>query len=278
MRRQFAILGSPVAHSLSPPMQNAAFAAAGLDAVYRALEVSPDQLEPTLATLHREGYEGLNVTLPHKEAAFRLARTSTAEAHAVAAANTLRRLGEGWQAHATDAPGFLAWVDALRVTVAGAQVLLLGAGGAARSVAWALLSRRVGAIDVASRSPGRARTLITDLDANATHWTRLASSALAEAPSVREGPRWSLLVRALSPKEVAPEEARWWSGLSPGGIVLDLNYGARADGARALAARMGRRFEDGKEMLLQQGALSFTHWTGLPAPVGAMRAALQAAG
>ena len=278
MTRRFAILGAPVAHSLSPPMQNAAFAAAGVDAVYRALEVEPERLESTLASLHAEGYEGLNVTVPHKEAAFRLARIATDEARAIGAANTLRRLDEGWEAHATDGPGFLAWVDALRATVSGAQVLLVGAGGAARSVAWALLSRRVAAIDVASRSPARARALITDLDAHTKHWTRLTSAALADAPSVREGPRWDLLVRAVTPKEVGPEEARWWSGLKPGGLVLDLNYGARADGARALAAQLGRRFEDGKEMLLQQGALSFTHWTGLPAPIAAMRAALRAAG
>ncbi len=278
MTRRFAILGAPVAHSLSPPMQNAAFGAAGLDAFYRALDVPPERLESTLATLHAEGYEGLNVTVPHKEAAFRLARAATDEARAIGAANTLRRLDEGWEAHATDGPGFLAWVDALRVAVSGAQVLLVGAGGAARGVAWSLLSRRVAAIDVASRSSARALALITDLDGNAKHWTRLTAAALAEAPSVREGPRWDLLVRAVTPTEVGPEEARWWSGVKPGGIVLDLNYGARAEGARSLAAQLGRRFEDGKEMLLQQGALSFTHWTGLPAPMAAMRAALRAAG
>lgn len=278
MSRQFAILGSPVGHSLSPPMQNAAFSAAGVDAVYRALEVPPDRFESTLATLHAEGYEGLNVTLPHKETAFALAVSSTVEARAAGAANTLRRVDAGWAAHATDAPGFLAWVDARGIAVSGAQVLLLGAGGAARCVASALLSRRVAAIDVASRSAARARSLISDLDANSAHWTRLTSAALSEAPSLREGPRWDVLVRALSPEEVTPAEERWWSGVAPRGIVLDLNYGARADHARALAARLGRRFEDGKEMLLQQGALSFTLWTGLPAPIEAMRAALLAAG
>ena len=278
MRRQFAILGSPVAHSLSPPMQNAAFAATGLDAVYKAMEVPPDRLESTLATLHAEGYEGLNVTLPHKEAAFALAVSATIEARAVGAANTLRRVEEGWAAHATDGHGFLAWADARGVSLSGAQVLLLGAGGAARSVAWALLSRRVAAIDVASRTAARARTLITDLDEKSQHWTRLTSAALSEAPSIREGPRWDLLVRALAPEEVTPEEARWWSGLTPRGWALDLNYGARSNAARATASQLGRRFEDGKEMLLQQGALSFTHWVGLPAPIEAMRAALLAAG
>jgi len=259
-------------------MQNAAFSATGLDAVYRALEVPPDRFGAALAMLHAEGYEGLNVTLPHKEAAFALAVSATPEARAVGAANTLRRVDGGWAAHATDAPGFLAWVDARGVALSGVQVLLLGAGGAARSVAWALLSRRAAAIDVASRSPARARSLISDLDANSAHWTRLTSAGLSEAPSIREGPRWDLLVRALAPEDVTPAEERWWTGLAPRGLVLDLNYGARANAARAVAARLGRRFEDGKEMLLQQGALSFTIWTGLPAPVEAMRAALLAAG
>lgn len=278
MRRQFAVLGYPVAHSHSPPMQNAAFGAAGLDAVYRAIEVRPDALEATLKKLHAEGYEGLNITLPHKEAALGLAESASAEARAVGAANTLRRSKSGWEAHATDGPGFLAWMDERGVTLSGAQVLLLGAGGAARGVAWSLLSRRVAAIDVASRSPARARTLISDMEATAQHWTRLTAAALSETPSERDGPRWSLLIRALSSEELTPGEERWWSGLSPRGLAVDLNYGARAKAARALATSMHRRFEDGREMLLQQGALSFTHWTGLPAPVEAMRAALTAAG
>ena len=258
-------------------MQNAAFGAAGLDAVYRAIEVPPDALEATLKKLHAEGYEGLNITLPHKEAALGLAESASPEARAVGAANTLRRSKSGWEAHATDGPGFLAWMDERGVTLSGAQVLLLGAGGAARGVAWSLLSRRVAAIDVASRSPARARTLISDMEANAQHWSRLTAAALSETPSERDGPRWSLLIRALSSEELTPGEERWWGGLSPRGFAVDLNYGERAKAARALATSMHRRFEDGREMLLQQGALSFTHWTGLPAPVEAMRAALTAA-
>jgi shikimate dehydrogenase len=86
--------------------------------------------------------------------------------------------------------------------------------------------------------------------------------------------RWDLLIRAIPDPEVGPAEAGWWSELTRGALVLDLNYGPRAAAVRARAAREGRRMEDGLELLLRQGALSFTYWTGVRAPMGAMRAAV----
>jgi shikimate dehydrogenase len=133
MRRQgarqvYAVIGHPVAHSLSPAMQNAAFDAAGIDAVYRAIDVPPERLEESLRALHAEGVAGLNVTLPHKEAVYRLLDDATPEARVAEAANTLRRVLGGWTGHATDGLGFLEWADALAVPLGGARVLLLGAG------------------------------------------------------------------------------------------------------------------------------------------------------
>src|SRR5262249_46660543 len=136
----YAVLGHPVEHSLSPPMQNAAFRGTGRDALYVALDVLPERLSDTLRILHAAGVMGLNLTAPLKEAAWPHLAGATEEAERVRAVNTLRWEAGGWMGDATDGAGFGDWMAALRIRVEGARVLLLGAGGAARSIAPWLLS------------------------------------------------------------------------------------------------------------------------------------------
>lgn len=277
--RLFAVVGHPVAHSLSPPMQNAAFRAAGRNALYVALDVPPPRLAEALAGLHAAGFAGLNVTLPHKEEALRLAKSATAGARAAGAANTLRRAEEGWEADATDGPGVLAWLAALGLPVRGTRALVLGAGGASRSVAAALAGSGAASITIVNRSPGRAAAVAEAARAVASPSTRVEAAPWDGAPggsaSAAPGaPRFDLLVRALSVEAIAGEERRWWSAVLRSGAVLDLNYGTRARGARDEAERMGLRFEDGLSLLVEQGALSYEFWTGAPAPREAMREAL----
>lgn len=279
--RLYAVVGHPVAHSLSPRMQNAAFRAARRNALYVALDVPPTRLAEALAGLHAAGFAGLNVTLPHKEEALRLATSATAGARAAGAANTLRRAEEGWEAEATDGPGVLAWLAALGIPVRGMRAILIGAGGASRSVAAALAESGAAAITIVNRSPARAEGVVEAARAIASAPTRVEAApwSLPEGTSGRATPgaaeeRFDLLVRAVSVESVSGEERRWWSALAPSGAVLDLNYGPRARGAREEAARMGLRFEDGLALLVEQGALSYTFWTGTPAPREAMREAL----
>ena len=130
---RYAVLGSPAAHSLSPPMQAAAFAAAGLDAVYEAIEVEPGALGDALARLHRRGYAGLNLTAPHKERALRFAASVTPEAARLGSVNTLKRDAGGWAAHATDGLGFESWAREAPLPLREARV-------AGASVAAALVS------------------------------------------------------------------------------------------------------------------------------------------
>ncbi|HLQ66077.1 MAG TPA: shikimate dehydrogenase [Candidatus Limnocylindrales bacterium] len=276
----FAILGHPVHHSLSPRMQNAAFRAAGRDAAYIALDILPGQLAQALEGLHEIGFAGLNVTLPHKEEAFTLVDSATPAARAAGAANTLRRAPRGWEGDATDGAGFLAWLDALGLRAPGARALLIGAGGAARSVAVALAQREPAEIRIVNRTPERAESLKA-LVLAAAPLARVATGAWAGATD-REGDAaagggWDFIVRALASEEVVPEERRWWGGLKPGGSLLDLNYGARAGAARTEARSAGFRYEDGLGLLLEQGALSFEFWTGTKAPREAMRGALDSA-
>ncbi len=266
----YAILGEPVHHSRSPEIQNAAFSALGMNAVYVALEVPAPRLEQALEGLHASRVLGINVTSPHKDAAFSLTRRRTAEAESARAVNTLRWEPEGWVGHATDGEGFLAWIAETKIDLAGRGVLVLGAGGAARTIVPKLLELAPESIHVVSRTAEHAESLARGVGDPGK--TRIKAGALADAG----GAPWDLLVRALSVESVSSEEERWWKAHSPHAVALDLNYGARAFGARACSRAYGVRYEDGSALLLHQGARSFEFWTGNEAPLEAMREALRA--
>jgi shikimate dehydrogenase len=276
--RVFAVIGHPVTHSLSPRMQNAAFEEAGRDAVYVPLEVKPEDLERVLDGLHRAGVEGLNVTLPHKEAAARICVTRTEEARVAGAANTLRRAPDGWHGHATDGAGFRAWVAELGLTIEEARVLLLGSGGAAASIAPELTGLGARRLTVVDRSGGRAQALVARLRLSGVSGVELSARAVEDAGAARREAPFDLLVRAISEEAVTPAEGAWWAALAPSAPTLDLNYGDRARATRERAKRDGRRFEDGLGLLLHQGARSYEFWTAERAPVEAMRRALFAVG
>lgn len=275
--RVYAVIGHPVAHSLSPRMQNAAFETAGRNAVYVAFDVPPADLERALEGLHRAGVAGLNVTLPHKEDAARACVSLTEEARAAGAANTLRRETEGWHGDATDGAGFRAWVSDLRIPIAGARVLLLGAGGAAASIAPRLAELEASRICVVSRSGGRAQSLVARLRLGGVAGVGLSARPIDDAAAAKREAPFDLLVRAVSAESVGDAESQWWAALAPEAPVLDLNYGERARDPRGRAARESRRLEDGLGLLLHQGACSYEFWTGQSAPLEAMRAALAGA-
>jgi shikimate dehydrogenase len=271
--RVYAVLGEPVDHSQSPRIQNAAFQAAGMNAVYVALEVKAEGLKQALDGLHAAGVLGLNLTAPHKEAAFPLARERTPDAEEAGAVNTLRWEPGGWLGHATDGAGFLAWAEEARIDVSGRGVLVLGAGGAARAIVPKLLELGPDTIRVVNRTAGHALSLVRRAEESAGK-TRLHAAPLAGDGAYT----WDLLVRAVSAGPVSTEEERWWRGHTPHAAVLDLNYGVRAAAARAHAEAQGIRYEDGSALLIHQGAASFEFWTGKKASIGAMREAMNAMG
>jgi shikimate dehydrogenase len=268
----YAVLGEPVDHSRSPEIQNAAFHASGMNAVYVALEVPAPRLRQALEGLHAARVLGLNLTSPHKEPAFSLVRDRTPQAEEARAVNTLRWEPEGWRGHATDGSGFLAWLGEAKIDVAGRSVLVLGAGGAAREIVPRLLDLGPDRIQIVSRTAEHARLLGERVEASRGK-TRVRNAALADPPQGG----WDLLVRALASDAVSMEEERWWRIPSPHAAVMDLNYGPRAAAARLHAMGLGLRYQEGSALLVYQGAASFEFWTGLEAPVEAMREALRGA-
>jgi shikimate dehydrogenase len=256
---RLGVIGWPVAHSRSPAMHNAALRAVGLEGWrYQRLPIPPELFAETVRALPAAGFAGVNVTIPHKEAALAVADEATDRARAIGAANMLSfGAGGAIAADNTDAPGLLAALGDLRPRTA----LVLGAGGSARAAVYALTS--AGA-DVAiwNRTPARARRLAADVGGRAVDRPRRAQ-LLVNCTSV--GLRDSTTTFEDLP--VAVDRIGQYE------CVVDLVY--REGGTRLLqeARRRGARAIDGLDVLVAQGSLSFETWTGLAAPRDEMRRA-----
>ena len=257
---KLAVLGHPVSHSRSPAMQNAALAALGLeDWRYGAIDAAPEAFEITVKELAEVGYAGVNVTVPHKQAALALADEASEASRQIGAANTLV-FGDGRiEAHNTDADGLLA---ALPDPPRGRRALVLGAGGAARAALWALLWEGASA-DVWNRTPERAEEICAELG--------------GKAVSVPRQEEYDLIVNT-SAAGLGGEDPFDHLPLSRDGFtdhqtVVDMVYGERR--SRLLKAAEGARATvvDGLEILVQQGARSLEIWTGLQPDLDVMRAA-----
>lgn len=249
---RFAVVGDPVAHSLSPLIHNAWMAEAGLDAHYERIHLQSSDAAADLRAMAR-AYDGLNVTLPHKVAALAAAAKSSPEAHSVGAANTLVAEDGGWMAHNTDIAGF----DGAMQTACGQDirdrhVLLIGAGGAARAAVVSL--RRAGVtLTIANRSEAKAAALAAEL-APAARVTGLdAIEHMSESVD--------LVVNSASlghAGELLPQ-------LAPGRgrPFLDLSYGKAAAPTLAAATQAGWVAHDGLVMLVAQAAGAFRLWFGI---------------
>ncbi len=259
---RLGVIGWPVAHSRSPQIQNAALRAVGLEGWrYQLLPVPPERLAETVPALQAAGFRGVNVTIPHKEAVLALADEATERARAIGAANTLV-FGAGGKVSAdnTDAPALIA---SLPFPAAGASAMVLGAGGAARAAIWALLDAGASEVLVWNRTASRAQALALALGAVAVEVPRPAD-LLVHCTS-------SGLDASDSTFEQLPLSI---DDLSRYRCVVDLVYSQAQTPLASAARTRSIAVVDGLELLVSQGALSFERFTGLAAPVAAMRAAL----
>ena len=270
--RRAGVIGYPLAHSISPQFQQPAFDALGLPVTYRAHEVPPDDLATFAGGLRGGDWLGVNVTIPHKQAISRLVDELTDEARLIGAVNTVVCRSDGsLLGHNTDAAGFLrALVEEARFDVGDRNVVLLGARGAARAVAVALLRSGAGRLTIANRTEQQARVLADELTAHFRS-ERLAALPL-EAAALR-GPlaEAALLVNSTSvgmahgpAPDASPVPAAL---LGPHLLVYDLVYNPAKTRLLAEAEAAGARTQEGLPMLVYQGASSFERWTGQPAPV-----------
>ncbi len=258
---RLAVLGMPIGHSRSPAIHNAAFAALGMadEWSYEAIEVAPDQLQERVRSMPDEGFAGANVTVPHKGAALLLSDRRSEVAREIGAANTLSfRDGEIW-ADNTDAIGLM---QALPGSAAGRRALVLGAGGAARAVVWAL-TREGSEVSVWNRTPERAAQLCAELGGVVeTEPEAGAYDLVVNSTSVG--------LRGEDPFRDLPLTRRWFGHAQ---TVVDLVYGQGESRLLQVAGEAGADVVDGLEVLVRQGAASFRIWTGVEPPLEAMREA-----
>ena len=272
----FAVLGHPIGHTFSPAMHNAALAAVHLDALYCAFDVAPEDLLSVLPAMRAIGLGGVNLTVPLKEVAFRGLPELDASARRLGAVNTVEFTAGGMVGHNTDGYGFLrAHEEAFGCSVQGANVFVLGAGGAGRAVA--LMCGEAGACAVT----------LGDLDRD--RCDKVAAEIRSAFPAcrvqvVQDAAGWPAAVRAAALVVQATPvgmKAGDTALLPPdafrsGQRLLDLIYWFPETVHMAAARAGGATAANGLGMLLHQGARAFEIWTKQAAPVAAMRAALEA--
>lgn len=270
--RVAAVIGDPVRHSRSPAVHNAAFAAAGLDWVYTAFEVPSGAGADALEAMRILDLGGLSVTMPLKDEAAAAADVRDDEVEVLGAANCIVPLGDGrLRAANTDAAGF---VSALRADAGigadGVRVVLLGAGGAARAVAWGLAAAGAAEVAVVNRTPAKAQAA--------------ADIANAASPAGRPGRVGSvddvggadIVVNATSVGMGADSSVPCDPAiLRPGQVAVDLVYEPRETAWLAALRSRGVEAHNGLSMLAFQAAAAFEAWTGTEAPVAIMREAVQ---
>jgi shikimate dehydrogenase len=282
--RRFAVVGDPVAHSRSPAMHAAAYRALGLEHRYEAVRASADDLPRVVAALRDGAYDGLNITVPHKQRVLELVDGLDVSARAVGAANTLVRTANGRHkvtAYNTDAPALAAELRCVGDSPSspsswsGAHGLVLGSGGTARAAIAALADLGVRTIVVRARGfadPARRDAFVRSAPAPviAEPWR---ASATREAQTLAVVQATSAGMKGADPGDVAAQVVDW-SALPDEAIAIDVIYEPRDTPFLREARKRGLRCDDGRGMLARQGALAFELWLGQAAPLDAMRAAL----
>jgi shikimate dehydrogenase len=281
----YAVLGSPINHSLSPVMQQAAFDQAGVDARYFRIEVDEEGLEKAVARLRQVPFGGWNCTVPNKVRMAGLCDRRAESAEQFGVVNTVVNEKGVLVGHSTDGLG---WSRALKEAFGRGpddlRIVLLGSGGAGRAIAIQAILEKCPDLVLVNRNPARARELLADLHA------RFAEGPLARTPQNLRVIGWdeSELERALGQADLVVNATS--AGLDPKAppvlparilpatlMVFDTIYGVGCAKLRREVEISGAKWSDGLGMLLHQGAAAFSLWTGRDAPVEIMRQALQSA-
>lgn len=266
----YGIIGSPVSHSLSPLMHNAAFKKLHLNAIYQLMPIKEEELEPFFKDLHEEDcpIAGLNVTIPYKDKVIPYLDGLAPFAQSVKAVNTIvitpdRKL----QGLNTDGPGFLAHLTELGFQLGGKRVSILGVGGSSRAIlaVMCLLPQRPAAINVYARDIEKADLLLNELRENRIDVSLVSTTSDIEDLNIELA---DLLINT-TPVGLKPEDPSLISeeALHSNLLVYDLIYNPKETRLLALAKKKGARCSNGLGMLYYQGVLALQHWINLELPV-----------
>ncbi len=269
------MLGDPVEHSLSPVMHNAAYKALGMDCEYHKFRVTPDDLEGAIKGARAMGFGGLNLTIPLKEKALGIVEPDTM-AQAIGAVNTIEFSDDtiagitGIVGYNTDGIGAVKALAASGVDIPGSMVLILGAGGAARAVAYQLAKDGARVI-IANRTLGKSQELAGNVrsvgDANGT--------SLEELPELTADADIIINTTSVGMHPDIEQTLITADMMHTGQVIFDIVYSPLETRLLREAKKVGAVTIDGIKMLVLQGAESFRIWTGIEPPVGVMEQAVR---
>jgi shikimate dehydrogenase len=266
----YGVIGDPIGHSKSPLMQNRAFREAGVNGAYAAFHIKPEQLGDAIAGMRALGFRGLNVTIPHKVNVMAFLDEIDDGAQVMGAVNTIVNENGRLTGYNTDGIGYVRSLkEEAEPMLSGKKIVVLGAGGASRGILWALGRERPSSLLLANRTWDKAQAL--------------AGGISQSQPSLVQAIRWEELQDACSEADIVinttsagmspnvsemPIDPSW---LRPGAVASDLIYNPLTTAFLRQAQERGCRIHGGLGMFVYQGAYAFEYWTGLPAPVTAMR-------
>lgn len=268
--RVLGVIAHPVGHSLSPPMHNSALEALGLDYIYVAFDVLPDYVGPAVEAVRALGIVGINVTIPHKEAVIEFLDEISPEARAIGSVNTITNDGGILRGESTDGPGFIRSLECAGVDPCGEEVVVLGAGGSAKAIVYALAERGA-SVTVFNRTRLRAEALaemvnclvkpdavkVGRLDGEELAWAVGGAGILVNTTSIGMYPN--------SEGVPCPVDL-----LHAGLLVYDIVYNPLETELLKAAKRAGAKTLSGIKMLVHQGAIAFERWTGVEPPLDIM--------
>lgn len=266
------IIGCPVKHSLSPKLHNAAFKALNLNWLYLPFKVKPEEVKEAVLGLKALNFAGFNVTLPHKQKVAQLMDVLSPEAKLAMAVNTVKISGRKLVGYNTDITGFLASLKEINFNLAGKVVLLIGAGGAASSVAVGLAQAKTKKIVILNRTTLKAENIKQTLKKNFAVTVQVTNEIKEVASFI---PEVQLVINATSlgmaenPGLPLPEKL-----INRLQVVYDLIYSPAETMLIQLAKSKGCQTVNGLSMLVHQGAEAFQIWTGQKAPLAVMKKAV----
>lgn len=267
------VMGDPIAHSKSPAMHNAALQAAGVHGMYMPLHVQPDQLEAAIRGIVALGYRGVNVTIPHKEQVMQYLDVIDDSARLIGAVNTIVNENGKLTGYNTDGIGYVRSLKEEAVPqLEGKRIAVLGAGGAARGVIYALALEKPEQISILNRTADRALTLATDLQNHGLG--DISGNGMQDARAVLTTADIVINTTAagMHPHvDDVPVDPAW---IREGAAVSDLIYNPLETRLLRESRLRGCTVHGGLGMFVYQGAVAFEHWLGIPAPVETMRRAV----
>ena len=278
MKTIFAVFGNPVEHSLSPVMHNAAYKALGMDCEYHKFRVTLDDLESAIMGAKAMGFGGLNLTIPLKEKALGIVEPDTM-AQAIGAVNTIEFSDEtiagiagitGIVGHNTDGIGAVKALAASGVDIPDSRILILGAGGAARAVAYQL-AKDGARVTIANRTLGRAQ----DLAGNVRSVGNANGTGLEELPELTANADIIINTTSVGMHPDTDRTLVTADMMHTGQVIFDIVYSPLETRLLLEAKKAGAVTIDGIRMLVLQGAESFRIWTGIKPPVGVMEQAVR---